>query len=139
MNEKELERLLRAMPLKKPSKMPPTLFTRAKPERRLVGRLGAVISFRIPIWQAALGLIVTVVIYAGVDNLFLKRQEKPTQVEQVQVREVAVQPEPSVTSAPGTIRTFEDGFWRLPDRYMEMIALARKQIRDNPKLERSEL
>lgn len=139
MNEEEVERLLRAMPLKKPSKMPATLFARAKPKRRLVRRLRAAISFRIPLWQAVLGLVVAMVIYAGVSNLFLGPQEKPTQTEQVQVREVAVRPEPSATSPPGTIRTFEEGFWRLPERYMEMIAVAQKQRPDSAKLERSEL
>lgn len=139
MNEDEFEKLLRAMPLKEPLKMPPTLFAPREPKRRLVGMLRVAISFRIPVWQAAMGLVVAVVLYAGVSDFFSDRREKFTGAEVVQVREVRPLLEPSVTPPPETITPAEEGFWRLPDRYMQMVAAPQKQIRDNSNLERSEL
>jgi len=129
MNEEEIERLLRQMPLKKPSRMPATLFAREKPKFRWAGTLRSAICFRIPIWQAALGLILVVIAYSFMHNLFI---EKPTEVKPPQVRVVRMLPEPSVTSPAQTMTFPEEGFWKLPGRYMQMIALARKQMHHNP-------
>jgi hypothetical protein len=117
--------------------MPASLFTHEKAKFSLVETLRAAVSFRIPLWQAALGLIVAVFAYSFAHNLFFEYREKPTAAEPPRVRVVRMLPQPSVTSPAQTPTAPEEGFWKLPGRYVQMIALARKQMSHSPEVERN--
>ncbi len=125
MNEKDIEKLLQAMPLKKPSRMPEMLVARKRRNRRLGLVLRDAISLRVPIWQAAAAVAVALVIYAGVGRLLFVSGEKfphaGAVVEVLAPREPGVAPRTEIVTAEG------QDFWVLPDRYSRMITAAKKE------------
>jgi hypothetical protein len=123
MKEEEIEKLLRVMPLKAPAKMPKALLAGAKPESRLLGWLQAALSFRIPLWQAALAVALAVVIYAGAAALI----SHPPEPREPHIQVAEVTPTDKHPSSPGEAPILStEGFWQLPPRYRPMIEAARK-------------
>ena len=134
MKDEEIEKLLRAMPLKKPRHLPEDLNLRQSAGGRSRRAWRAVASLRIPVWQAAAAVLLAVLLTAG---LARPRPEEPRQVtregqaeevEPIVPRREAEEPERMTASgAP---------FWRLPDRYQRMIAVAKKHPFGKDELDR---
>lgn len=123
MKDEEVERLLRAMPLKKcsrlPDKMPFTTASRplnSGPIRRLA-------SIRLPLWQAACAMLLAFFAYPALSTIF--RTSAGSKDSRGEIH--ATEP-PRITDyvAEGRPqRSDMDPFWKLPASYERMIADAR--------------
>ena len=125
MKDEDVERLLRAMPLRKPARMPGTLSARPGAGRRAWTALGGVARGRIPAWQAAAAALLAVALYAGASALFSRggNEAAPTPRTEHALPRQTTSPDADTAASASS----QAGFWRLPPAYTRMAAAAWKK------------
>jgi hypothetical protein len=136
MKHEDIERMLCAMPLRIPRHMPETMPLRTGLTRRLTRAAWNLVSFKIPLWQAAAALLV---LWTLSQTFLPDETSLPTQVPlEVNLQQIA--PTPTVQdTTPARILTEEPGPWTLPERYRRMVEAARKKRPWERRTERSAL
>lgn len=127
MKDEDVEKLLRAMPLRSAPAIPETMPGREKAGGRLARAIRTLISIKIPVWQAAAAVLIAWGIWRGLAH---DAMPAPTPAP-VEREEPAAELEAS--EMPRTLAARE-GFWTLPERYRRMIEAATK---NQPGTERS--
>ena len=125
MKDEEVEKLLRAMPLKKPVRMPETLSARPGTGRRGWAALGRVVRCQVPAWQAAAAALLAVTLYASASSLLAHASKEFPQTHET---EFGLPTKITPSDADATVATAsQSGFWRLPPSYVQMAAAAWKK------------
>jgi hypothetical protein len=143
MNEKDLEDLLRAMPLKKPTALPDSLPKHQAKGYSVPGTVLTILRMRIPLWAAAAAVALAIVTSAywqqegktPAGGAVVSRRRDgatalpagpsglepgPKEGSGVKTAE-GRQGRPTPAPAAGVA---QEGFWKLPERYQRMLLAA---------------
>lgn len=133
MNDKDLEQLLKAMPLKKPLQLPLQLSPKQDSRWNLTAVVRNVICCRIPLWQATAAAMVLIVITASIRGNAPHETVTPVNTKPTTKVLLPLAPKPEPAAEPEIIVEVPEAppnrFWVLPYEHRKRIAIARAVYR----------